>query len=105
MFIRDIFPGDSVPVVPVPHRHVAPPPPPLTPQEKEKEKIARLLAEELEARAVAVAEEERIFDTRIKNTQDIERISDRHSRERSVENAKLSTGSSAEAIQATDEPR
>ena len=105
MFIRDMFPGDSVPVVPVPHRHVAPPPPPLTPQEKEKEKIARLLAEELEARAVAVAEQERIFDTRIKNTQDVERSSDRHGEERAVENARLLTGSSADPIQAAEESR
>jgi hypothetical protein len=105
MFIRDIFPGDSVPVVPVPRRHVAPPPQPLTPQEKEKEKIARLLAEELEARAVAVAEQERIFDTKIKNTQDIERTSDRHGEERAVENARLFTGTSADRVQAADKPR
>lgn len=103
MYIHSIVgPGDSLPALPAPHRHVTAPPPPVTPQEKEKEKIAKLLAEELEAEAVAVAEDLRILDTRIKNTQDLERSSDRNSEQRSAENAKLLSESSSSAAKAAD---
>jgi len=76
---------------------VTAPPPPLTPKEKEKEKIAQLLVEELEAEAVAVAEEHRVFVTRTQNAQDLERSADHHqSEQRAADIATLvSEGSSA----------
>jgi hypothetical protein len=49
-----------------------------------------------------VAEDLRILDTRIKNTQDLERSSDRNSEQRSAENAKLLSESSSSAAKAAD---